>query len=293
MLREDMWTFGGANVLILGVSVMVEVGGAPKLGLIFGVAFAALQAALLAVFWRTALSDPGYLPQAAAPISLQQSRSLQEPEMIRIGSSFFLPVKTCATCHISRPPRSSHCRLCNRCVSKFDHHCPWLGNCIGRLNYKYFVTFLLALLLDCLLVMAIAAVVVFLDYKWFDIPVIDRSHIPIIISGLLAGIFAFPAGSLLTYHVQLMQKGKTTREDWKEDEEAANGRNRTKPQNPFSSEGHCTEIMCGPERWAPFLLTKLDRSAAVGEGGLNDQGSGGDDSDEATETSLLVNDLPS
>lgn len=56
----------------------------------------------------------------------------------------------CGTCKIVKPPRSKHCQICDMCVEKMDHHCIWLNQCVGRRNYKWFLTFLFLHMLICL-----------------------------------------------------------------------------------------------------------------------------------------------
>ena len=55
------------------------------------------------------------------------------------------------SCKIVRPLGSKHCGVLNKCVSRFDHYCPWVGNAIGKANIRDFLTFLI---LECIALVA-------------------------------------------------------------------------------------------------------------------------------------------
>mmetsp|Transcript_23686 Transcript_23686/g.42893 ORF Transcript_23686/g.42893 Transcript_23686/m.42893 type:complete len:292 (-) Transcript_23686:42-917(-) len=45
----------------------------------------------------------------------------------------------CKKCRHERPERAHHCSTCGVCILRMDHHCPWIVNCIGWRNHKYFL----------------------------------------------------------------------------------------------------------------------------------------------------------
>lgn len=83
--------------------------------------------------------------------------SKRKQSYLIINKGFPLLLKTCETCKIIRPPRSTHCDDCDNCVEKFDHHCPWLGSCVGKRNYKYFYAFVFLLNLLSFYIIAFSA----------------------------------------------------------------------------------------------------------------------------------------
>jgi len=73
----------------------------------------------------------------------------QSPRVIIKNEIIFL--KYCSTCKITRSVRAFHCSICDRCIERHDHHCGFVGNCIGKNNTNKFCFFLLSICVHSLL----------------------------------------------------------------------------------------------------------------------------------------------
>lgn len=56
-------------------------------------------------------------------------------------------LRYCVPCKIVRPHRTVHCYSCDICIHGYDHHCPWVGKCIGRDNMGKFKCFIFSIML--------------------------------------------------------------------------------------------------------------------------------------------------
>ena len=117
--------------------------------------------------------------------------------------------KYCPTCRIIRPPRASHCSDCDNCVLRFDHHCPFINNCVGQRNYVFFVSFMVSALVLGLMVLFGIILWASKDSNWASPTII---MIVACVVGIPTALFFLVGLGFGSYHIYLACSGKTTRE---------------------------------------------------------------------------------
>jgi hypothetical protein len=84
------------------------------------------------------LGSVNYLDEQDSKIEIDGMDDEDEDEDVVL----FIEYKYCTICHIEQPLRCKHCKTCDHCVATHDHHCPWIGNCVGERNRFSFFWFL-------------------------------------------------------------------------------------------------------------------------------------------------------
>jgi hypothetical protein len=129
-------------------------GASTLLALVVLLLFHFLLVMLLWSYFSVVFTDPGSVPPnwnldfdeergETAPLSgLDFNSQVNSQQSIAHNDTGHPRARYCRKCNQMKPPRCHHCSVCGRCVLKMDHHCVWVVNCVGALNYKYFLLFL-------------------------------------------------------------------------------------------------------------------------------------------------------
>lgn len=150
-------------------------------------------------------TNPGEVPNCSPwnPNSTSSSKDLiiTSVEKKRDGRPRF-----CRICGKYKPDRTHHSRKVGKCVLEMDHYCPWVHNCIGYFNKKYFLLFIFyaSITLICYCVAAGPAFV----------EACKNATDPLDYLVVFCWIFAALLGVLLTsffiFHLWLLSKAYTT-----------------------------------------------------------------------------------
>ncbi|XP_020247508.1 LOW QUALITY PROTEIN: probable protein S-acyltransferase 14 [Asparagus officinalis] len=128
--------------------------------------FHGLLGLLLWSYFSVVFTDPGTVPPNWRPTTVDEESGetialtssefnnpiLSSQQVSSLADSGNSRIRYCRKCNQLKPPRCHHCSVCGRCVLKMDHHCVWVVNCVGALNYKYFLLFLFYTFLETTLV---------------------------------------------------------------------------------------------------------------------------------------------
>ncbi|WFD32076.1 protein S-acyltransferase [Malassezia sp. CBS 17886] len=113
-----------------------------------------------------------------------------------------------------KPERAHHCRTCKACVLKYDHHCPWINQCVGVGNERYFILFMLWFAVGtafyCVAGWPLARSIMWAEYEW---PSQTVPRILFLVIYALCAVMGFAVLILACWHLAMVMRGETSVEN--------------------------------------------------------------------------------
>lgn len=113
-----------------------------------------------------------------------------------------------------KPERSHHCRTCKTCVLKYDHHCPWINQCVGLGNERYFILFMLWFGLGTMIFSFMGCKLAYQAFRypktWSSILVHRILYLAIWVKALIMGMAVIV---FAIWHLYMIARGETSVEN--------------------------------------------------------------------------------
>uniref|UniRef100_A0A2K5E9Q0 Palmitoyltransferase n=1 Tax=Aotus nancymaae TaxID=37293 RepID=A0A2K5E9Q0_AOTNA len=151
-------------------------------------------------YYQAITTPPGYPPQGRNDIAM---------------------VSICKKCIYPKPARTHHCSICNRWVlALLSGNPPWLNNCVGHYNHRYFFSFCFFMTLGCvycsygswdLFREAYAAIETYHQTPPPTFSFRERmTHKSLVYLWFLCSSVALALGALTVWHAVLISRGETS-----------------------------------------------------------------------------------
>ncbi|XP_077694261.1 palmitoyltransferase ZDHHC18 isoform X4 [Eretmochelys imbricata] len=213
---------------------------------------------------QTSFRDPGILPRATPSeaadlekrIDSMGTSTYRPPArtMEVVINKYVVKLKYCYTCKMFRPPRTSHCSVCDNCVERFDHHCPWVGNCVGKRNYRYFYAFILSLSFLTAFIFACVVTHLALRSQGSGFVTTLKATPASVLELVICFFSVWSILGLSGFHTYLVASNLTTNEDIKGSWSNKRGSEFANPYSHKSILTNCCAVLCGP--FHPSLIDR-------------------------------------
>lgn len=263
IMGPDVTVFYINVFLIVGTTLLFLIFDCPyltkEIGIYIPIITVIFFVFVMSTLLRTSFTDPGIIPRATADEAMYIEKQIKiascgemtaerppprTKEVIIKGQS--VKLKYCFTCKIFRPPRASHCSLCDNCVDHFDHHCPWVGNCVGRRNYRYFYLFTVTLSFYIAFVFICTCTHLYLlSEKKMMVEAIADSPASVVVI-LITFFSCWSVFGLAGFHTYLAASNQTTNEDIKGSFSNKRGGSSRNPYSFGNGCLNCCYVLCGP-----------------------------------------------